>query len=367
MDNENTQTESEQVKVIIHCLVYNHEPYLRDCLEGFVMQQTNFPFKAVVHDDCSTDNSAAIIREYAEKYPHIIEPIYETENQWRKGTLDGIMDNAILGRSPYIAYCEGDDYWTDPLKLQKQVDYMDEHPECSMTCTNAEILTPTGILSEDFLIQSGWERPTKTSLLRPEDIIKKGGLHIYLHTCTKVIKANLLPEIRRVLKPCAIADYPLQIMAALNGIVFYFHDKTACYRYANPGSWTEKIQRNTTSTGNYNIRIKNSLLQILANLNQYSKNKYSKDFISTQVEIVIHCLHSTPNKQKNIVLRELGWAIKYDYVSQNTQKQFSSFYEKVVFSLKRILVWPYYPFPNALKLILPAWHPVVVLAKLLGK
>lgn len=92
----------DQLKVIIRCLVYNHEPYLRDCLEGFVMQQTNFPFKAVVHDDASTDNSAAIIREYAEKYPHIIEPIYETENQYSKHdrSLGRIMNAATLGRSP---------------------------------------------------------------------------------------------------------------------------------------------------------------------------------------------------------------------------------------------------------------------------
>lgn len=124
----------EQVKVVIHCLVYNHEPYLRDCLEGFVMQQTNFPFKAVVHDDASTDNSAAIIREYAEKFPHIIEPILETENQWRKGNgeLDRVMYDAILGRSTYVAYCEGDDYWIDPHKLQKQVDFLDANPDYAM-------------------------------------------------------------------------------------------------------------------------------------------------------------------------------------------------------------------------------------------
>lgn len=73
--------------VAIRCTVFNHEPYLRDCLEGFVMQQTNFPFVAIVHDDASTDGSAAIIREYAEKYPHIIKPIFETENQFSKGVM----------------------------------------------------------------------------------------------------------------------------------------------------------------------------------------------------------------------------------------------------------------------------------------
>jgi len=124
--------------VVISCLVYNHEPYLRDCLEGFVMQKTNFRFVAIVHEDCSTDGSAAIIREYAEQYPDIIKPIYEIENQWSKhdGSLDRIMNNAIDATgAKYVAMCEGDDYWTDPLKLQKQVDFLEAHPDFVACCT----------------------------------------------------------------------------------------------------------------------------------------------------------------------------------------------------------------------------------------
>ena len=120
--------------VSIRCLVYNHEPYLRQCLDGFVMQKTNFPFEAIVHDDASTDGSAAIIREYAEKYPDIIKPIYETENQYSKrdGTLTRAMDAAMHPASKYVALCEGDDYWTDPEKLQIQVDFLERHPDYSM-------------------------------------------------------------------------------------------------------------------------------------------------------------------------------------------------------------------------------------------
>ena len=119
------------ILVSIHCLVYNHEPYLRDCLEGFVMQKTNFRFDAIVHDDASTDGSGAIIREYAEKYPDIIKPIFEIENQYSKqdGSLEYIMNNATKGK--YVAYCEGDDYWINPNKLQKQIDFLESHKECS--------------------------------------------------------------------------------------------------------------------------------------------------------------------------------------------------------------------------------------------
>ncbi|MBO5013321.1 MAG: glycosyltransferase family 2 protein [Paludibacteraceae bacterium] len=129
--------------VAIKCLVYNHEPYLRDCLEGFVMQQTNFPFVAIVHDDASTDNSAAIIREYEEKYPDIIQPIYEAENQYSKqdGSLGRIMNAAIDATgAKYVAMCEGDDYWIDPLKLQKQVDFLQMNPKYSMCFHGARVI-----------------------------------------------------------------------------------------------------------------------------------------------------------------------------------------------------------------------------------
>lgn len=125
---------NESPLVSIRCLVYNHAPYLRQCLDGFVMQKTNFPFEAIVHDDASTDCSAEIIREYAEKYPDIIKPIFEAENQYSKhdGSIRRIMDAHLRGK--YVAMCEGDDYWTDPLKLQKQVDYLESHPDCVYSC-----------------------------------------------------------------------------------------------------------------------------------------------------------------------------------------------------------------------------------------
>ena len=143
---ENIQTDNfkhsdtRPLMVSIQCITYNHEPYIRQCLEGFVIQKTNFRFEAIVHDDASTDGTATIIREYAEKYPDIIKPIYETENQYSKhdGSLRRIMDAACIGK--YIAYCEGDDYWTDPNKLQIQVDFLESHPDYSMCFHRAKII-----------------------------------------------------------------------------------------------------------------------------------------------------------------------------------------------------------------------------------
>ena len=105
------------IVVSVYCLAYNHEQYIRDALEGFVRQKTNFRYEVLVHDDASTDNTPAIIREYAQKYPDIIKPIFQTENQYSKGVkiLPEIIHPKSSGR--YIAFCEGDDYWCDENKL----------------------------------------------------------------------------------------------------------------------------------------------------------------------------------------------------------------------------------------------------------
>lgn len=124
----------DSIMLTIHCLVYNHEPYIRQCLDGFVKQKTNFSFEAIVHDDASTDHSVDIIREYAQKYPNIIKPVFETENQYSKhnGSIRNILEENTKGK--YVAMCEGDDYWIDPYKLQKQVDFLENHPECVYSC-----------------------------------------------------------------------------------------------------------------------------------------------------------------------------------------------------------------------------------------
>lgn len=171
--------------VSIRCLVYNHEPYLRQCLDGFVMQQTTFPFEAIVHDDASTDGSADIIREYAEKYPDIIKPVLETENQYSKhdGSLSRSINSVMHPGSKYIAICEGDDYWTDPQKLQIQIDFLESHPDYSMCFhrantiideTGEEMDQPPGktfrsIESRDYdstELFSNWTVPTASMVFR---------------------------------------------------------------------------------------------------------------------------------------------------------------------------------------------------------
>lgn len=113
--------------VSIRCTTYNHKEYIERCLNSFLMQETDFPFQIIVHDDASTDGTISIIKEYEEMYPHIVKPIYEEENLYSQG-FDKILrtiNEKLTGK--YVAFCEGDDFWIDPQKLQKQYDFMEKN------------------------------------------------------------------------------------------------------------------------------------------------------------------------------------------------------------------------------------------------
>ena len=220
--------------VAIHCLVYNHESYLRDCFEGFVMQQTNFPFVAIVHDDASTDGSAAIIREYEEKYPNIFKPIYETENQYSKrdGSLDRIMDEAINATgAKYVAMCEGDDYWTDPLKLQKQVDFLEANSEYSLCFHKVNTLIhETGEIKNEFVVR---DMPGKSTILD----LAEGN---YIHTPSVMYRKypNILETYQRLM-PCLPGDYVMWMLLAERGDIYKFDEPMAVYRYGS-GVWSTR-------------------------------------------------------------------------------------------------------------------------------
>jgi glycosyltransferase involved in cell wall biosynthesis len=133
-------SDMEQPMVTVWCLTYNQKDYIRDALDGFVMQETNFSYEVIVHDDASTDGTTDIINEYATNYPKIIKPVIETENQWQRGGLKHIVAimNEHYRHGKYIAFCERDDFWTDSRKLQRQVDFLESHPDYSMCFHSAK-------------------------------------------------------------------------------------------------------------------------------------------------------------------------------------------------------------------------------------
>ena len=177
--------------VSISCITYNHAPYIRQCLDGFLMQKTDFAFEVLIHDDCSTDGTTDIIKEYEAKYPNIIKPLYEEENQWIKGRRGSGVFNFPRAQGKYIAMCEGDDYWIDPLKLQKQVDFMEANPNYSMCFARAmehyeDGSRPDKLFSliedrdyEGIEFYENWIVPTATALLKAsvvESVIYKASV-----------------------------------------------------------------------------------------------------------------------------------------------------------------------------------------------
>ena len=141
---------NDDVVVSVLCTAYNHEKYIRSALDGFVNQKTNFRYEVLINDDASTDHTAAIIAEYEAKHPDIIKPVYQTENQYSKGVS---ITKSILfpqSKGKYTAICEGDDYWCDENKLQKQVDFLESHQEYA-ACLRA---VRRGIFC--YLCESAW-------------------------------------------------------------------------------------------------------------------------------------------------------------------------------------------------------------------
>lgn len=192
--------ETSSAMVCIHCTTYNHQAFLEDALKGFVMQQTSFPFVAVVIDDCSTDNTAQILRKYETEYPEIIKAVYLKENYYSQHKPKKPFFEPFDRDATYIALCEGDDYWTDPLKLQKQVDFLETHPDYSLCFHRVLVQSDLKIDERRFNhleerefsareIYEKWTIPTCSAVYRkssyqshyiPHKDVPYGDIHLWL-------------------------------------------------------------------------------------------------------------------------------------------------------------------------------------------
>ena len=252
--------------VSIRCLSFNHGKYIRNALDGFLMQKTNFPFEIVIHDDASTDETEHIIREYEKKYPNIIFPIYEKENQYSKGNIKVFrqeLDAKFRGK--YVAWCEGDDYWFDEEKLQRQVDFMENNPEYSF-CYH-----PVNYIKEDGTIVGNDSRFIKDCDVSTEQIVSKGGL--FCASCSLLCRTKDFVKWPKFREMSDIGDYPLQIHLSLSGKVRYINRVMGCYRLAIAGSWT------VTVNGNKDKLIKHFENEKgwLSELNNYTEGKYKEE------------------------------------------------------------------------------------------
>lgn len=240
------ETRDNEIMVSVYCLAYNHEKYIRKALDGFVMQKTNFPFEVIVHDDASTDNTAAIIQEYADKYPDIIKPIFQTENQYSKGVKIAKTFIYPKMKGKYVAMCEGDDYWTDENKLQLQFDAMEAHPECSF-CSHyvKKISVATGEVTGYYpekdknLSEGVMDKVTQLNLMMcsfqfqlTSYFIRKTYYDDYM-TNTPAF-ANIINT----------GDNAILAYFSIKGKHYFIPKEMSVYNWGTEGSWTKRVGSN---------------------------------------------------------------------------------------------------------------------------
>ena len=219
----------DNIGVTVICLVYNHERYIRKCLENFVNQKTSFRFEVIVHDDCSADKSKEIIEDFHCNYPDIIKPIYEEENQFSKG-LSFITKMIKGAKGKYVAFCEGDDYWCDENKLQKQYDFMNDHEECSMCVHNSYMFN----LSENRMNGVFFdESKISGEILTEEQIFDSWMVHASSYFCRN--NYDIYPEWAL---DYFSGDYVILTVAYANGKVGLINEKMSVYNLFNEGGAT---------------------------------------------------------------------------------------------------------------------------------
>lgn len=258
---KNWQGDINQPLVSVQCITYNHENYIAQALDGFLMQKTNFPFEVIVHDDASPDKTADIVREYEKKYPAIIKAIYQTENQYSKrdGTIERIMNEACKGK--YIALCEGDDYWIDENKLQMQVDFLEGNPEYGMCYTFSQFY----LQKDDVFV---------TRKLKKRETFGDIIFNYTIPTATIIVVSKKMKEyydFRNKIKQddWKVGDYPLSLWFALNSSIKCICIVTSVYRIL------EKSASHFTSFAS----LKDFLINTTSIRNYYVENFIQKKYL----------------------------------------------------------------------------------------
>ena len=283
----------EKVKplVSISCCAYNQENYIRKALDGFIMQKTNFPFEVLVHDDASTDNTANIIREYEQKYPNIIKPIYQKENQYSKpGVKKPGAYNIERTIGKYYTICEGDDYWTDPFKLQRQVDFLENNPEYIAHTDNSKILyTET---NEEKLFST---KPSR-------DITMEELLAVRPFTTASIMFRTSV--INDLMKKVKIGDIGIWCFLKTKGKIYYNSENvSSVYRRGPHGvvmgtekiewakkmeSWNKNLEEITEGLVNKDIFIQRNFKEFFPLIEYYKNKKMYRNMLYSLYKSIIY-------------------------------------------------------------------------------
>ena len=226
---------NNEIMVSICCITYNHENYIEDAIKGFLMQKTDFKFEILIHDDASIDNTAKIIKKYEKKYPHLIKVIYQKENQFSKGVriLNSLFEKS---KGKYIAICEGDDYWIDEYKLQKQINYMEDNQDCTFCFTNAikqNLITN----QKQIFIEKNW---LNKKVFKLQDFnLGELAEFDFIPTASFVFpKRNLnnMPDFYDI--PFVAGDFKLKLACTYQGYAHFINESMVVYRAGVPDSIT---------------------------------------------------------------------------------------------------------------------------------
>lgn len=307
------------IEVSVICNTYNHEKYIRKALEGFVMQKTNFAFEVLIHDDASTDKTADIIREYETKYPEIIKPVYQKENQYSKGIKYSKLYQHPRVKGKYVAFCEGDDYWCDPLKLQKQYDAMEAHPEIDI-CAHGNIC-----VSERGEEINNLTPQHSDGVIPVEEVIMgEGGFVSTNSLFYRRILIDKTPKFREIWT----IDYTLQIYGSLRGGMYYISDVMSAYRYCSVGSWTMRTMKNNQKL----IELDNKKTLMLKELDLYTEYKY------------------TDTIKERLRRNEFELAVCLDENKKVLNKKYRDLFKKFTFKNRmKVRIKAYFPFLITLK------------------
>lgn len=273
-DNSDLQL-NNNLMVSIACITYNHAPYIRECLNGFLMQKTNFPIEILIHDDASTDGTEEIIREYEAKYPDIIKPLYETENQWVKGRRGSAVFNFPRAKGKYIALCEGDDYWTDPYKLQKQVDFLEGNPDCSLCFHAWKSIRNNN--PNDFFIHRPQNIPSNDKFEMKHAILGGGG---FMATHSMVFHKELILKRPEWMDESPVGDIPLMLLLASKGKIGYIDDVMSVYRVmSSANSWSASMQNRARRKKHHFV-----ILKMWSDFDNWTDKKYHRFVVQKKMK-----------------------------------------------------------------------------------
>lgn len=226
--------------VTVICMAFNHEKYISSAIEGFLLQKTTFPFEIIIHDDCSTDNTANIIKQYENKYPHLLNCTYEPENLYSKKDrpLRRFAEKCRT-RAKYEAICEGDDYWIDTNKLQRQIDYMEANDGCILTFTNGQVYDVRGgqfssLFKEGYFDIKEYEFAGKGQAITLSNFYRLK----FPPTASHVYRNGVLAGIDEFIPECIAGDIRCRLYALTKGYAYYFPEETCVYRINVLGSAT---------------------------------------------------------------------------------------------------------------------------------